>query len=54
MIDFARTSTEKRMSQLPNLPQYSDILYGKKLVDFYFYELPNNSVNYALSVGVFE
>ena len=54
MIDFARTSTEKRMSQIPNLPQYRDILYGKKLVDFYFYELPNNSVNYALSVGVFE
>ena len=53
MIDFARISTEERMSQIPNLPQYRDILSGKKLVDFYFYELPNNSVNYALSVGVF-
>ena len=53
MIDFARISTEKRMSQIPNLPQYRDIFYGKKLIDFYFYELPNNSVNYALSVGVF-
>ena len=54
MLDFARKSTEERMSQIPNLPQYRNIFYGKKLIDFYFYELPNNSVNYAVSVGVFK
>lgn len=52
MVNFARQSTESRLKQIPNKPQYWRFR-DKKLVDSKFIELPDNSVNYALSIGIY-
>ena len=51
-IELARELTKKRLEQVPNLPQYK-YLRGKRLVDWKFIELPDNELNYALSIGVY-
>ena len=53
MVDFARESTESRLKQIPNLPQYR-IFRDKKLIDWKFIELPENEVNYCLSIGIYQ
>jgi hypothetical protein len=52
-VELAKDLTKKRLEMIPNLPQYK-YLRGKKLVDFKFIELPDNEINYALSIGVYE
>ena len=54
MVDLAKKLTHKRLDIIPNLPQYSEIFKGKKLVDWEFMELPENDVNYALSIGLYK
>jgi hypothetical protein len=53
MVNYAKKSTEKRMRDIPNLPQYKNFK-DKKLIDFLFIELPDNSLNYGLSIGIFK
>jgi len=51
-VNIAKELTEKRLKQVPNLPQYNS-LRGKKLIDWKFIELPQNEINYAISVGIY-
>jgi hypothetical protein len=53
MVDFARQSTEIRLRQVPNQPQYRRFR-GKELIDWKFIELPENQVNYCLSIGIYK
>ena len=53
MVDFARQSTESRLRQVPNQPQYRRFR-DKKLIDWKFIELPENEVNYCLSIGIYQ
>lgn len=53
MVNFARESTEMRLKQIPNLPQYRRFR-GKKLIDWKFIELPDNEINYCLSIGIYQ
>jgi hypothetical protein len=52
-VEMARELTKKRLEEVPNLPQYK-YLRGKRLVDWKFIELPDNELNYALSIGIYE
>lgn len=52
-VDLARDLTKKRLEMIPNLPQYT-FLSGKKLKDCKFIELPDNVINFALSIGIYE
>lgn len=53
MVSFARESTESRLKEIPNLPQYRRFR-GKKLIDWKFIELPDNEINYCLSIGIYQ
>ena len=53
MVLFARESTERRLKEIPNLPQYRRFR-GKKLIDWKFIELPDNEINYCLSIGIYQ
>jgi hypothetical protein len=53
MVDFARQSTEDRLRHVPNQPQYRRFR-GKELIDWMFIELPENEVNYCLSIGIYQ
>ena len=53
-IKLAEKLTLDRLKELPNLPQYKDILTDYKLIDWKFIELPSNHVNYAVSIGVYD
>ena len=53
MVNFARESTERRLKQIPNLPQYR-IFRDKKLIEWRYIELPENEVNYCLSIGIYQ
>ena len=53
MIEIAREKTHELLKRQPYLPQNSQ-LRGYKLVDWKFMELPENELNYAVSIGVYE
>ena len=53
MVQWAKQHTKEILERQPNLPQNKK-LHGKKLVDWKFIELPENEVNYCISVGVYE
>lgn len=53
MVELARDLSKKRLQEVPHLPQYQRFR-DKKLVDSKFIELPENSVNYALSIGIYK
>jgi hypothetical protein len=53
MVDMARELTLERLEKVPYLPQYR-FLSNKKLTSWKFVELPENSVNYALSIGIYK
>ena len=53
MVEMARKKTHEILRGQPYLPQNSQ-LRGYKLVDWKFIELPENQVNYAVSIGVYE
>jgi hypothetical protein len=53
MVEMAKELGEKRLKDIPRLPQYKIRFEGYELEDVKFYELPDNSYNYALSVGIY-
>jgi hypothetical protein len=57
MVELAKKLTEKRLRDVPNLPQYKNKFDGKlrksKLVDFKFIEFPDNDINYGVSIGIY-
>lgn len=53
MIGLAKSLTEKRLRDIPNQPQYRRFR-DKKLIDWKFIEFPDNSVNYAISIGIYK
>lgn len=52
-VEMAKELTEERLKKVPNLPQYK-YLRGKELIDWRFIELPDNEINYALSIGIYK
>jgi len=54
MVNFAKEATETRLREIPNLPQYRRRFIGKKLIDWKFIELPENEINYCLSIGIYQ
>lgn len=52
-VKMAKELTESRLKEVPNLPQYK-YLIGKELIDWKFIELPDNEINYALSIGIYK
>ena len=54
MVNFAKEVTETRLREIPNLPQYRRRFIGKKLIDWKFIELPENEINYCLSIGIYQ
>jgi hypothetical protein len=52
-VKMAEELTIKRLKEVPNLPQYK-YLRGKELIDWKFIELPDNEINYALSIGIYK
>ena len=54
MVQMAREIGERRLKQIPRLPQYSKRFSGKEMIDYKFIELPNNEINYCLSIGIYK
>ena len=54
MVQMAREIGERRLKQIPRLPQYSKRFSGKEMIDYKFIELPNNEINYCLSIGIYQ
>ena len=54
MVQMAREIGERRLKQIPRLPQYSKRFSGKEMIDYKFVELDENNVNYALSIGIYK
>lgn len=52
-VEYAKMVSEQRLKSIPNLPQYKEF-FGKNLIDWKFVELPDNEVNYCLSVGIYQ
>ena len=53
MVQMAREIGERRLKQIPRLPQYKRFS-GKEMIDYKFIELPNNEINYCLSIGIYQ
>lgn len=53
MVDWAKNHTLELLKKQPNLPQNKQI-HGKKLIDWKFIELPENEVNYCVSIGIYQ
>ena len=53
MVDWARNHTLDLLKSQPHLPQNKQ-LHGKKLIDWKFIELPENEVNYCVSIGIYQ
>jgi len=53
MVSLAKELTPGRLEKIPMLPQYKRFR-DKKLIDWKFIELDGNSVNYALSIGIYK
>ena len=53
MVQMAREIGERRLKQIPRLPQYKRFS-GKEMIDYKFIELPNNEINYCLSIGIYK
>ena len=54
MIELANELTPKRLESIPNLPQYKDKFKGRKLISWRFIPLPDNNVNYGISIGIYK
>lgn len=52
-VNMAKKLTTKILENQPNLPQ-NKILRGKNLIYQKFIELPDNQVNYGVSIGFYE
>ncbi len=52
-IEIAKDLTFKRLKEQPLLPQ-NKRLFGYELVDWDFIELPDNVLNYAVSIGIYK
>jgi len=52
MVQMAREIGERRLEQIPRLPQY-ERFSRKEMIDYKFIELNKNNVNYALSIGIY-
>lgn len=52
-VKLAKDLTKKRLEEQPYLPQNKN-LRGYNLVGYEFVELPDNEVNYCLSIGIYE
>ena len=53
MVSLAKELTPGRLEKIPMLPQYKRFR-DKRLIDWKFIELDGNSVNYALSIGIYK
>ena len=53
MVEWARNETKRLLEKQPYLPQ-NKRLKGKELIDYKFIEFPENEVNYAVSVGIYQ
>jgi hypothetical protein len=53
MVEWARNETKRILEKQPYLPQ-NKRLKGKELIDYKFIEFPENEVNYAVSVGIYQ
>lgn len=53
-VQMAREIGERRLKGIPRLPQYSKRFSGKEMIDYKFVELPNNEINYCLSIGIYK
>ena len=54
MVQMAKEIGESRLRQIPSLPQYKKRFSGKKMIDYKFVELPDNEINYCLSIGIYQ
>jgi hypothetical protein len=52
-VNWAKEKTFMLLKKQPYLPQ-NKLLHGKKLIDWEFIELFDNSINYCLSVGIYK
>jgi len=53
MVQWAKDHTLDILKRQTNLPQNKN-LHSKKLIDWKFIELPENEVNYCLSIGIYQ
>jgi hypothetical protein len=53
MVEWSRNETKRLLEKQPYLPQ-NKRLKGKELIDYKFIEFPENEVNYAVSVGIYQ
>jgi len=53
MVQWAKDHSLEILKRQPNLPQNKN-LHSKKLIDWRFIEIPENEVNYCLSIGIYQ